>query len=993
MAPLHHISKHLRNVRYLVLTVCCLLSVKVHAQRYPFYNLNVENGLLQSQATCMTQDKFGNLWIGTLGGLSRYDGKNFTNYTVRNGLMNNEISSVATDTHGNIWIGTSGGVSEFNGKDFRHYPVKFAENTISRIPQLAICNDTVWFRAAGRIYFIAQDKTRPFHVPGSDNFITAILPEKGNFWIAAKSGVIYNFHNNKWDSLHFGTLTPEGKPPVVTKIYRDKESRLWVLTNAGLYNIENGNIAVHYLNDQPLNNLPGLYSITEDNTGAFWMGTPSGVIRLTNNTLQYYNKHNGLSDNGFNCTLTDAEGDVWLASDGQGIFRFSGTQFTELDESMGLASAQITALTADRGGRLFIGTYNGGLYTFQNDQVAPVAFPSNPVPLITAMCTTHDGKIWIGTHQGLWRYDNIFREYSFPEHHFPSNFVTALYSDTARRLWIGFINGAVVYANDTFKRVQMKGAPVISFITIGNDSVLIATENGIKLYNAGNVTDFRTNTATDSAFAQCFTLLGEELWIGTSDNGVICYNLKTQKSFVINKSNGLQSDFIYNIIADNEGNIWAGTGYGIHKISRKGNGAPLITFYGRTQGITGMESNQNAVFKMRDGGIWFGTTNGAIHYQPHSKIVSSQPVSIILENVTVFGEDITDTHYFDSTDNWHHVPYNLHLPYQKNNITFTFQAVTLSGQQQLLYRYRIDGLDAPWSNWSPTNAVTYSALPPGKYVFHVQCNTTTSGQKIQELTYPFEIITPLQQTPGFRFAILGACILLGIIIQYIANNRKQRRLRVLEKMRSEEQGKIRMRTAEDFHDEVGNKLTRINVLTNVLKNKLTSRTPDIDKILGQIEDNTAQLYSGTRDILWSLQPSNDNLYEILHRIRDFGGELFDGTDIDFLFIGTDEKWKNYRLPLDVSRNLIMIFKEALNNCLKYSKATTIKVEAHLKRKDVLQLRLIDNGVGFDIHNIKKGHGINNMNIRAARIHGRLYIDSRENKGTIISLTFKITPNR
>src|SRR5690606_35267759 len=138
------------------------------------------------------------------------------------------------------------------------------------------------------------------------------------------------------------------------------------------------------------------------------------------------------------------------------------------------------------------------------------------------------------------------------------------------------------------------------------------------------------------------------------------------------------------------------------------------------------------------------------------------------------------------------------------------------------------------------------------------------------------------------------------------------------------------RTAEDFHDEVGNKLTRINVLSNILKTKISNPAPDLFRIIEQIQENTAQLYSSTRDILWSLQPSNSNLYEILHRIRDVGVELFQDTDIEFSFSGADERMKRYRLPLDVSRNLIMIFKEALNNCLKYANATQVYMEVSLK---------------------------------------------------------------
>jgi signal transduction histidine kinase len=95
------------------------------------------------------------------------------------------------------------------------------------------------------------------------------------------------------------------------------------------------------------------------------------------------------------------------------------------------------------------------------------------------------------------------------------------------------------------------------------------------------------------------------------------------------------------------------------------------------------------------------------------------------------------------------------------------------------------------------------------------------------------------------------------------------------------------------------------------------------------------------------------------------------------------------LPMDVSRNLLMIFKEGLNNALKYSEAKSVWIVVELRRRNVMHLEIRDDGKGFDLQLYKKGNGINNMTIRAARISGRLYVDSRPGKGTVISLTFKI----
>jgi signal transduction histidine kinase/sugar lactone lactonase YvrE len=682
-----------------------------------------------------------------------------------------------------------------------------------------------------------------------------------------------------------------------------------------------------------------------------------------------------------------------MASDGQGVFRFSGTQFTALDENMGLPSGQVMAIASNKRDSLFIGTYDAGLYVFKEGKITSLPFPLETSPGITSLCYTSRSKLWIGTRgYGLWSYEKeIFRQYSAPDRNFPSNQVNHVYEDRSKRLWIGFSNGAIVFENDSFKTAISRPASVLSFLDVGEGKVLITSENGIYQYLNGETTEFKTNTIADSSIINCFALQGKNLWMGSRENGVIRYNMETGKALVINKNDGLRSDFIYNIVADKEGNIWVGTGFGIHKIRMNPDDEPQITFYGKAQGITGMESNINAVLKLQDGSIWFGTTNGAMHYQPSASVVSAAPSSIILQSVKLLGESTIDPDWCDSIDTWYGIPYNLRLPPKYNSISFTFQAITLSGAQQMLYRYRIDGLDVPWSDWSATNSVSYSALPPGEYVFRVQCRGA-GGQSSNELTYPFEIITPIQKTTWFRFSVLAACILFGIFLQKAFTGRKERRKRLLTRLRAEEQAKIRLRTAEDFHDEIGNKLTRINVLTNVLKSKINP-TPDTIRILGQIEDNTAQLYSGTRDILWSLKPSNDNLYEVLYRIRDFAIELFQDTNVAFTFEGIDEKWRAFRLPMDVSRNLIMIFKEALNNSLKYSKANSVSIEVTLRRKNVLQLVMRDDGEGFDVQQGKRGNGINNMLTRAGRMNGRLYIDSRHGKGTIISLTFKLPAKR
>ncbi len=992
----NNMQLHIKYLQVVLVTLFLIvtgiaLPITADGQRYHFHNLNVDDGLIQSQATCLAQDKSGNLWIGTLGGLSRYDGRNFTSYTVRNGLLHNIIRAVATDAQGRVWIGGPEGISGFDGETFVHFRKQVqTKRNLNNTQQISVVNDTVWWRVQGEVYFIANGKIKYFVTPGREGFITSFLAEPGNVWIA-KEREIYHFHNAQWDTLEYD-LPPEVVPQNIFHMFRRKDSTIVLSGSFGFYKIKNKKVVICKHRDRPINFIQNISSATEDNNGALWSGAANGAVKIDSYEIHFYNKRNGLTDNYIYDVFRDSEGSIWLASDGQGVFRFSGTQFTGLDESMGLPSAQVMAIASNKKDSLFIGTYDAGVYVYKDKKVTPLFFPSTPVPAITTLCYTADSKLWIGTRgRGLWSYYNgIFHQYTATTHNLPSNFINCLYTDAFGRLWIGFTNRVMVLEDNIFKTADSSNSPVYSFLTIGFDSTLVAAEDGLQLFHAGAMHPFITGTLADSVAVQCLVKRGSELWLGSSDNGVIRYDMGSGTATAINKSNGLRSDFIYNIITDNDSNVWAGTGFGIHKITTDAKGQINVTFYGKAQGITGMESNINSVLKLKDGSIWFGTTEGALHYNPHTRAVTPAPSGIALQSVKISGGTVPDEQWYDSTDKWYNVPYHLRLPYKKNNIAFSFQAITLNGAQQALYRYRMDGLDAPWSDWSTTNTITYSAMPPGNYVLHVQCKSDAITST-PELTYAFEIITPFHKTSWFRFIIFIACILIGILIQYIYNKQKQNRQKLRARLRSEEQGKVRLRTAEDFHDEIGNKLTRINVLASVLKNKV-SLTPETLRILNQIEDNTSQLYSGTRDILWSLKPSNDSLFEIINRIFEFGTELFQDTSVQFSASGNNEQWNNIRLDMEMSRNLIMIFKEAMNNALKYSGGSMVTMQVSLKHNSVLHIVLKDNGNGFDTKSATTGNGLTNMHNRAGRLNGKLYIDSGS-KGTIISLSFKIPPNR
>ncbi len=972
----------------LVFWTCAVLSATTAlGQRYPFFNIGIEQGLVQSQVFSLTQDSAGHLWAGTLGGLSCYDGHAFHTYTMREGLPSNTITNVCCDKQGRICIGTARGLSIYDGFRFRNYNFSSPDNPKGNaVMQLSHgAGGILWCVAGDKLYMLRNGKITPVETPIAAGRITALRTIGPDVLVGiAAQRSVYRYRLGRWDSL----ALPEEKPHYVFKIYEDAAKRLILLAGDGVYRYAESSWS--RLLERRSNKEPMYYSFAEGLNGGYWISTSSGVIRLTDSSApQYFNRKTGLTDLLVYDLMRDHEGNLWMATNGEGLYRFSGAAFTAVDERMGLDGPQVSSIVQAGSGVVYLGTYDGGLYRYDGATAKRVAIPGGPARSAVSCLELRGQTLWIGTQgMGLWRY-NIERGAMsrYEDERIGPTVLSMIQNDDG--IWLGNGKGILLVANDSLHLLPLK-QPAEAFTFIGKDSILLGTMDGLMCYSHDTLTRFYTHSGADNGQVVCITALGSRIWIGTSDNGLFGYDMRTGRNVHITRKEGLRSDFIYNVYAAPDGTVWVGTGFGICRINPSGM-RPTVTFYGRNAGITGMESNRNAVRPLEDGSIWFGTTGGALLYHPQNAVAVTRPVSLQLQHVALFGEAVKDTDWYKGISPIYGVPQSLRLPWRQNNLSFSFNAVSLSGDESIAYRYRLDGLPAPWSEWSPTNTVTFSALPPGHYELQVQCSIDGTHPQPKVLRYPFEIITPFHKTTLFYILIIVGCIVLGVGLQYLAARGKRRRLAQLAAVRREEQARVRQRTAEDFHDEVGNKLTRINVLTNVLRSKIGA-VPEATRLIDQIQDNAAQLYGGTRDILWALQPSNDNLYQVMHRIRDFGRDLFGDTDTGFEMEEVPAQWKDYRLPMDASRNLIMIFKEALNNVLKYAGATRVVI-ASLMQDGELLIFMRDNGEGFECAGIKRGQGLTNMETRARRLGGSLEIESGKGRGTNITLKLKIPSSK
>ncbi|MCI0752136.1 MAG: hypothetical protein L0Y35_09890, partial [Flammeovirgaceae bacterium] len=362
------------------------------------------------------------------------------------------------------------------------------------------------------------------------------------------------------------------------------------------------------------------------------------------------------------------------------------------------------------------------------------------------------------------------------------------------------------------------------------------------------------------------------------------------------------------------------------------------------------------------------------------------PFGVHLTSVELLYGDADARDYAKQTSGFFKIPESPEFDPDKNHITFRFNRVDKQNPKSTRYKYHLDNYDKKWSLPSANNYVTYSNLPAGEYTFRVMATDAKGGWSGNSLAYSFVIKTPFYQSAIF---ILGAIILLiGIVILFLYLRVKQRVQRVMEveRIRTHEQELLRKEIARDFHDEMGNQLTRIINYVSLLKLNGASGHSHTD-LYTKVENSAKYLYTGTRDFIWSIDPVNDELSKLFIHIRDFGEKLFEEKGIQFRAYNSIKG--KVKLPYGFSREANLIFKEAMTNAFKYSNARNVTLTLGAVEES-FEMTFEDDGEGFNAADVENSNGLKNIRERADRLGSILRIKSYKDQGTKITLQFRLT---
>jgi signal transduction histidine kinase len=229
-----------------------------------------------------------------------------------------------------------------------------------------------------------------------------------------------------------------------------------------------------------------------------------------------------------------------------------------------------------------------------------------------------------------------------------------------------------------------------------------------------------------------------------------------------------------------------------------------------------------------------------------------------------------------------------------------------------------------------------------------------------------------KQTKNYIIVGLALFVILSFFIYQNYRNRQKLNLQ-----------KLRNKIATDLHDDIGSTLSSISIFSQMAQEQSKDTVP----MLETIGESSRKMLDAMADIVWTIKPENDQFEKIIMRMRSFAYELLGAKKIDFEFIA-DESVEKFKLPMEVRRNLYLIFKEATNNMVKYAGAN--KAMFAIKGgKNELTMMIRDNGKGFDVSKSTEGNGLKNMKKRAIEIGGQLIIDSNPGNGTLIEIRIAV----
>lgn len=801
------------------LIIFCFISLVVfcelNAQSYNFVWFGVREGLLHSLVTGITQDRRGDMWMSTGGGLCRFNGVEFEYFTTRDGLNFTRLTCVTTDEDDNIWVGSSQGLNFICGKSIRAihdsliksevlaissagksmiwvvtnsglFKVKYVDNkfvvaktTIPSFKSLAtaqIFQDRVltnfifqaesgaaYYSNNGQLFCIQNDKVE---------IIKKEISLSVNTGIELCNGIILFGTNRGVFKLEGNSLTPINSINIsnldVRDIHTDGE-KVWLLgkeqvngkTQTNLYSIDLNNPDYFRKIGQSNGLVDEPTQLFVDHEGNIWTASNNGVSILKPNAFEAYTTADGMVGNKVWGIYRTNDGSLWVGTIGEGLTVIKGNKFLTYTKFNGLPDNYVGRIFQSRNGTIYVGTSNSGLCkAVYNNNVKAYSFTRLPLLLgskvrIDDVVEDKQGVIWVATNRGLFHNRNSKEFSRLPLFNGDTGqvFIQKLLIDSSRNtMWIGTrYNGVFTLKDNVVKQFD-------------------------KL-------DCKEEVS-------CLALDGfGDIWIGTRSKGV--FRFSNGKITHLTENDGLASNLIFILHPDKQSNLWVGTNLGLDRIDLKvfkNEGWIDLRHYASDEGLTDLEMNLNGIFEEDESGFWLASNGGLLKYNRSADKENSIPPKVQILSLKLNSQETDWTKFSSVVNPWNGLPNMLTLKHYQNHLTFEFVGVSFRNPKMVKYSWKLDGFDTEWVNSSSRQAI-YSNIPPGDYVFRLKAANSDMVWSNEVLSMPFTVLLPFWKTWWFRILVvlfIALLIYVYVLFRIKSLREKQKELESLVKIRTYE---------------------------------------------------------------------------------------------------------------------------------------------------------------------------------------------------------------
>lgn len=1001
---------------------------------------NTDQGLSNDHITAIAKDKLGFLWVGTVNGLNRFDGRNFKVFQHsakdENSIPNNQIIGITLAPDGWLWVATDFGLCKIDPfwLDIERIPIPENADTLKNDAATPVAFDSkgmAWTTGWSGIYqfdpktdkIVFSHKTTQ-NLPG---YFGTIIDEKDRIWMI-NSGLRRFDPVTKELKLFKGVNPRESFLDASSLcVVQDDAGQIWAGTwFSGIWKYlpELDEFAkTKFPNTLAQRLLPGS---TADGRQFFWVGGGNhglGIyypdnhqhIEFKPDMRDPYTHNNYLVKVFFKDPAND---DVWIGTEiglehyAPSAVRF-GRGLIPQTPDMGqfsLVSGVVHDNTDPTGQRYFVAVWGTGLFSWNKTTGEVIRMKSDKSNFagrgIYHLFQDSKGFIWSCTNAGVSRYNPRTGEARDYEKFFQKPdqyglvwcgmedskgnvlFGTALeglyrYNPKADRMEL-FFNQKEFFNKRGYLGIrQMSEAPDGRLWLACGESSLIrfdpATGEGKRFTYQNQFTTDACGAVEAGQNGRVYAAF-HETFLELDSEGKVLHRFTNE--------NGLKTTRLCFFVEDKKGRIWFNSEYLLHCFDPE---SSKFSYYGKADGLFS-NSITDALNITPAGEVFVGFQNAFNYFYPDRMTLNHQPPPVVVTGINVMNKErelrtqtsITlDLGLF--TTEMKSVIRDTFLVLNPGEDFFEveFAALNFNQPERNRYAYMLEGFHDDWV-YTDRPVATFTNLNGGTYLLRMKAANNDGVWNEQGTSLEIRVRPPFHKT--WWFQVLMMLLVGGVVLGFVKFRRQQRAR--LERFREG--------LARDLHDEMGSTLSSIRFFSEFAKQQVGDEKPTVTPVLQRISDSANSLSESMQDIIWAMKTKNDHLEDLAARMTEFGLRLLEARNMRFT-THVNEDFSGKQLKPEQRRNVYLIFKEAVNNAAKYAEASEVQLFLSLKN-GLLQMKITDNGKGFEVGDGRStlgtggssgGNGLNNMRQRAADIGGNVEFFSKPGEGTRVELRVRV----